>query len=95
MKALKIVALIFCVLIIPGCFAHHPGGFYSPAATGAVVGALVGGAAGYAIGNSYSDNRRGYRGRNRNDYDRGRRRGAYRENGYRQRRGYYEGRRYR
>ncbi len=95
MNSLKILTLTFCVLLIPGCYAHHPG-FYSPVATGAVVGALVGGVAGYAIGNN-SGNRRGYRGNYRNDHHHhGRRRGGgYRDNGYRQRRGYDGGRRYR
>ncbi len=84
MNPLKISGLIIALLMLSGCYGHHPHGFRSSAATGALMGAIVGGTAGYIIGDNYSDRdnyRSGHRhGPRRDYYDRGygyNRRGRY------------------
>lgn len=55
MNPFKIIGIVMIILMLSGCYAHHPYGFNSPAANGAAIGAILGGTAGYLIDNSYSD----------------------------------------
>ncbi|MCH9699378.1 MAG: hypothetical protein K0U68_14865 [Gammaproteobacteria bacterium] len=77
MNSIKITGLFISLLLLTGCYAHHPHDFHSPAAAGAVLGAVVGGVAGYAIGNSHSHHQGGYHGGRHSDSHGHHRRGRH------------------